>query len=123
MDIRIEHDGNGWAASRDEYGDFVLTEEDSADEIRQRIAFNLLVWLGECVYQRSVGVPYLESVFGSEPSPGALAILLNALRSTEGVSAIVGDPEFDLGADRVLQINATVLTTNADTLEVGLEVQ
>jgi len=120
MDFKIANAGTGWDLVIED-GDLVMLEEDSEEDIAQRVTYALMVWLGESVYDREAGVPYLDAVFGDHPLPGVTALLSQRILETEGVVDFDEPPTFDL-EDRVLSIRFVIVTVNGLLREFGLEV-
>lgn len=120
-DLLIENTGDGWdLVIRD--GDVVLTHQESRGrEVAQRVVYRLMTWLGESPYDRRVGVPYLETVFGFEPVPAVVAILTQIVLETEGVDELLEEPTFLLEADRELRITLTI-RVGAEDVPVALEI-
>lgn len=56
--------------------------------IRQRLAINLKLFLGEWFADSNLGVPYFESVYGKVGSSAADAVFEMAILGTEGVLSI-----------------------------------
>jgi hypothetical protein len=78
-------------------GDVVLVHEVSrAAEVAQRVVYALMTWRGESVYDRGVGLPYLDGIFGFEPLPGIAALLSQTILDVEGVTEIIGPPDYIL---------------------------
>jgi hypothetical protein len=78
-------------------GDVVLVHEVSrAAEVAQRVVYALMTWRGESVYDRGVGLPYLDGIFGFEPLPGIAALLSQTILDVEGVTEIIGQPDYIL---------------------------
>ena len=69
-DLQIDATTGVWDLTLDD-GDAVLVHEISrAAEVAQRVVYALMTWRGESVYDRGVGLPYLDGIFGFEPLPG-----------------------------------------------------
>lgn len=129
-DIRITNDGGGWDLALVD-GDLELVPETATDDgeaVAQRLVFAWSTWLGESVYDRGAGVPYLDTVFGVAPMPGIAALLLQIGLDVEGVADIDGEPAFDLDSGRTLAIRAadggplTVVTANGARSDLTLEI-
>jgi hypothetical protein len=96
-----------------EDGDLVLHDE-STDEgyalaVVDRCIYTLMTWLGECVYQRSAGLPH-EQVLGSLGQIAGIAgLYVAALQDVEGADEI---EDFTMteptGADPTLTLDVKV---------------
>lgn len=112
MDFAIDNDGTGWRLSIVD-GDLVRLEEDSPEDVAQRVIYALMTWRGESPYDQLAGVPYLTGVFGYEPVPGIVALLRDVVARVEGVDEIVGDPVFELARTRELNISISIRVGDA----------
>lgn len=116
MDVAIANDGTGWDVVLVD-GDVVMHTEDSPEDIAQRVVYRLMTWSGESPYDKAAGVPYLDGVFGFEPVPGVVALLVDVMAKTEGVDEVI-DPLFTLDND-TLTITAT-LRIGVDEIPLNL---
>lgn len=127
-DILLEKVGAGWDLALDANGDLQLTHNvGRATEIGQRVLYTLATWYGECPYDVTAGIPYLELIFGTPaappggPIPGAVAYITQLAVETEGVDALADTPTFTLDSNRTLTVSLA-FTAGADTIVVGFEV-
>jgi hypothetical protein len=111
-DFAIESIGDGQYDLVLTSNDFVIvgaTEDTWQDELSQRIAFAVGTWLGESAFDRSVGFPWLQGVFGKQPIDGIAALVYETISGVDGVEGIVGQPIITLDtATRVLSIAVDV---------------
>lgn len=110
-DLQIRNDGDGFDLVVED-GDLVMLTEIAAD-VGQRVTYHLMTWLGESPYDRRAGIPYQDVIFGFEPVPGAVALLVSEIQSIEGVAEVIGDPVSEL-EDRTLSISLTLRAEDAD---------
>ena len=95
-DLQIDATTGVWDLALDD-GDAVLVDDVSrAAEVAQRVVYALMTWRGESVYDRGVGLPYLDGIFGFEPLPGIAGLLSQTILDVEGVTEIVGQPDYIL---------------------------
>lgn len=95
-DLQIDATTGVWDLALDD-GDAVLVHEVSrAAEVAQRVVYALMTWRGESRYDRGVGLPYLDGIFGFEPLPGIAGLLSQTILDVEGVTEIVGQPDYIL---------------------------
>lgn len=95
-DLQIDATAGVWDLALDD-GDAVLVHEVSrAAEVAQRVVYALMTWRGESRYDRGVGLPYLDGIFGFEPLPGIAGLLSQTILDVEGVTEIVGQPDYIL---------------------------
>lgn len=95
-DLQIDATTGIWDLALDD-GDAVLVHEVSrAAEVAQRVVYALMTWRGESRYDRGVGLPYLDGIFGFEPLPGIAGLLSQTILDVEGVTEIVGQPDYIL---------------------------
>lgn len=112
VDALIEPIGGGdWDLVIGDDGDLALVG-DSADTytaaVLQRVAFVLLTWLGESPFDRSLGFPWEESVFGKQPLDGIAALIQSRVLGVEGVTG-VDPPTLDLdNTTRTLTVSVIV---------------
>lgn len=99
-DFQIEPVGAGaydLVLSETEHGlDAVLIGDDAATHptaTLQRITYACLVWLGESRFDRSVGFPWEQAVFGRNPIEGIPVLLQEQIQSVEGVEGIANTPD------------------------------
>lgn len=114
-DFQIETIGNGDHDLVITDNDFVLvgeTEDTWQTEVVQRVRFALGTWYAESAFDRSVGFPYLEGVFGRQPLEGIQAIVTQEILDVDGVDGIEDGPTLDLDRTaRVLTISVTIKGT------------
>ena len=120
-DILTEDVGGTWDWTiRD--GDIVMTgDEGRTQEVGQRVVYRLMTWIGESVYDRNVGVPYIEGVFGFEPIAGVVGILTQVAIDTPGVDGVEGQPSYILSDVGVLALTMRLIVGDAIE-EITLEV-
>lgn len=95
-DLQIDATTGVWDLALDD-GDAVLVHEVSrAAEVAQRVVYALMTWRGESRYDRGVGLPYLDGIFGFEPLPGIAGLLSQTILDVEGVTEIIGNPDYIL---------------------------
>ena len=99
-DFQIEpYDGGRYdlTLSETEHGlDVVLigdTEATHPAATRQRATYATGVWLGESRFDRSIGFPWEQAVFGRQPLSGVPLLLAEHLQRVEGVEGLIGTPE------------------------------
>ena len=88
------------------------------EDVRQRVVERLRFWLGEWFLAVNDGVPYYEEIFQRPVSSGVVSrILVEHIRTVEGVTG-VSDAQATIDpATRRLQFSATV-ATNFGSVEV-----
>jgi hypothetical protein len=95
-DLQIDATTGVWDLTLED-GDAVLVHEVSrAAEVAQRVVYALMTWRGESRYDRGVGLPYLDGIFGFEPLPGIAGLLNQTILDVEGVTEIIGPPDYIL---------------------------
>lgn len=115
-DFLIRNDGSGFDLVIED-GDVVFTADESRlTEVSQRVIYRLSTWRGETAYDTAAGVPYLDMVFGQQPTPGVAAILTQIILETEGVDGLVEAPSFLLSDARVLSFTAVIEVGEDSTL-------
>jgi hypothetical protein len=127
VDLAISKQGDQWDLVFAD-GDLVLTrplgQQPTAQQILadvgQRVTYRLMTWLAESGFDRSVGLPYLDGIFGDEPVGAVTFLLVQEARTTPGVQEVVGTPEFTLD-DRTLRLSM-VLKIRNELLPLDLEV-
>jgi hypothetical protein len=115
-DLQIEPYGGGaWdlVLSETEHGlDAVLVGDTAATHqaaVLQRLTYALLVWLGESIFDRSVGFPWEQGVFGRAPIEGIPAYLQEHAEAVDGVEGLIDAPSMFYDADaRRLRIELEV---------------
>ena len=100
----------------------VLTEDNSDQEIEQRIRADLRLFLGEWFLDITVGVPWIQSILVKGVDPFiAEALIKEAINNVFGVVGLVRfDPILFDTATRNLTVNFEVLTVNNTRLPIGL---
>lgn len=68
------------------------TEDTWPEEVAQRLVYRLGAWLGECSFDRSVGFPWLDGVFGRAPLDGIAALVHETIVNTPGVEGLDDEP-------------------------------
>lgn len=122
-DIQLVNEGQGWDLALVD-GDLVLFDEtdDDVAVVAQRVTYTLMTWLGESVYDRRAGIPYLGTIFGGDPVPGVVGLLTQAILATEGVDSFIDEPVFALDDHRVLTVIISILTSYGAELRLDLAV-
>lgn len=98
-DFLIEPVGGGSydavLAETDQGLDLVLVGEDATTHpqaVLQRVTYALLTWLGESRFDRSVGFPYEQAVFGVQPVDGIPVLFQQRALAVEGVEGLANYP-------------------------------
>lgn len=100
-DLQIDASTGVWDLVLED-GDLVLVHDVShAAEVAQRVVYRLMTWLAESPYDRGAGLPYLDGIFGFEPLPGVAGLLTQTILETEGVTEIIGAPDYILDGGRL----------------------
>jgi len=101
-DFRIEPVGGGSydlvLTTTDGVDDFDLigdTSETHQAAVAQRITYKVGTWLGESPFDRSVGFPWEQTVFGRQPIESIVVFLYDQISSVEGVDSITEPPAID----------------------------
>jgi hypothetical protein len=86
--------------------DFVLVGDTAATHpaaTLQRLTYAIGVWLGELVFDRSKGFPWVQAVFGG-PIDGVSALLQERISRVEGVEGVPVAPDilYDAAARRIV---------------------
>jgi len=66
----------------------------------QRLTYALLVWLGESRFDRGVGFPWEQGVFGRAPLEGIPIYLQEHAERVEGVQGLIEPPRMFYDADQ-----------------------
>ena len=121
-DWAIERGADSWDLLI-ENGDIVWTGSVSLfAEVSQRVTYRVMTWLGESVYDRNAGVPYLELVFGETVTAAVVSLLTAIIRETDGVDEIIETPTFLLDpTTRVLSVSC-VIKVGTEEGPVSIEV-
>lgn len=120
-DFKIANGADGWDLVLDG-GDLVLTESlGEMEVVRQRVVYALSTWLGESVYETTAGLPYEQGIFGFEPVPGVVGLIVSRVLQVDGVDGLVGAPSFTLTEARVLTLSMTILVGDTEG-EINLEI-
>lgn len=110
-DLRIVPVGGGShdleLVTTDGVDDFVLVGDDEAthpDAVAQEITYIVGMWLGESAFDRALGFPWEQAVFGKQPAEAIVVFLYDQIIAAEGVSAFVEPPviEIDNAARRAI---------------------
>lgn len=102
-DFLIEPIGNGDNDLVITDDDFVLvghTAETHGQAVLQDITYEVGTWFGESAFDRSVGFPWRESVFGTEPIDGVGALVQDRISRLEGVDGFEEPPVLTLDETR-----------------------
>jgi len=99
----------------------VLTENNSDEEIRQRLLQNLRFFLSEWVLDKTVGLPYFQAVFVKGTPPEIVeAAFKDAIIGTDGVDFLSRFDPLDLNsATRSLTVSFDVQTINGNNLTIN----
>ena len=108
-DIAIENNG------------FVLTENNSDEEIRQRIIQRLKFFLDEWFLDRTEGLPYFQAIFVKGTSPDIIeAAFKERIIGTDGVVILNKfDPIEYTASTREIQLVFDVTTINGNNLIIN----
>jgi hypothetical protein len=100
-------------------GDLALVEGVAA--IQQDVEMTLRTWLGESVYNRLAGMPYLQAIFADGATPEAVRFVVEQrLLSIEGVTDVL---ELSVAHDRTAReatITGRIRVTTGDILTVAV---
>lgn len=114
-------DGDGFDLVVSDEGDLTLTHTMGREaEVGQRVIFRLMTHRGECPYDVTAGLPYVNGIFGAAPVSAIGALLSVEIEETEGVDEIIGVPEYLLD-DRTLDVIVTLRIADTD-LDLALEI-
>lgn len=99
----------------------VLTENNSQDEIRQRLLQNLRFFYGEWFLDQTEGLPYFQSVFVKGTPPDIVeAAFKDAIIGTDGVESLERFEPLDLNsATRELKVDFDVRTINGNNININ----
>ena len=102
---------------------FSLTQNESDEEIRQRLIQNLQTFLGEWFLDTSIGVPYLQLIFRKAvPTILIESAFKDMITATRGVIALLRFDPLDLDSEnRTLRVNFSVRTLNS-AIDLALEI-
>jgi hypothetical protein len=101
-------------------GDFVRAV--GADAVRQDIEMTLRTFLGENVYDKNVGVPYIEVIFQRGVSLTAVRFILEqAILARRGVGQVLALDVSLNATTRVASVSGRVLLDTNEVLEIGAE--
>lgn len=126
IDFKIEPVGAGYWDLVITNGDLVLVGETEGTWpalVTQNVAFKTMVWLGESEFDRSIGFPWIQSVFGLQPIDGIGALIYDAVISAEGIEGLQDAPSLSLESETgVLSIDLTAkgLDFEVPVIEVQL---
>ena len=82
------------------------------EAVAQSVTMAWRTWLGECVYDRAAGVPYLQVIFQSGVSQDAVRFILQQIaRRRRGVTGILLDLDLNR-TTRELRTTGTLRTTD-----------
>jgi len=104
-----------------ENNSFVLTENNSDEEIRQRMIQSLKFFLGEWFLDRIEGVPYFQTVFVKGTSPDIIeAIFKEKIIDVNGVSILNNfEPIEYTASTREMKLVFDVTTINGNNLIIN----
>lgn len=87
------------------------------ESIRQHVWLRLQIFLGECVYDVNLGVPWIQEVAAAGTDPARIAtIFRETILGTPGITAITKGPTLDVSDLRAMTLSFTA-TTDAGLLE------
>ena len=100
----------------------VLTEDNSDEEIEQRLKSRLKLFLGEWFLNTQVGLPYLQLIFIKGVDPVLIeTVFKDEILETRGIARLLRfDPIEYNPSSRLMTINFLVLTDNGQELEVRI---
>ena len=100
---------------------FVLTSNNSDEEIRQRLLQRLRFFYGEWFLETTKGIPYFQAVFVKGTPPDIIeGIFKETIIATEGVVSLTRFEPLDFNtATRELTVDFDVQTINSDTLTIN----
>lgn len=100
---------------------FVLTENDSDEEIRQRLLQNLRFFLAEWFLDKTLGLPFFQAIFVKGTPPDIVeASFKDVIIGTEGVDTLNKFDPLDLNsATRDLSVSFDVTTINGNNLTIN----
>jgi hypothetical protein len=99
---------------------FSLTENNSDEEIRQRLLQALRLFFNEWFLDKTIGIPYFEAVFvKGTPAYIIEAIFKDTILSVQGVMILsrFERVDFDAGT-RIAKLSFDVITVNGDTITI-----
>lgn len=125
-DLKIAYHSGGSYDIAIEENDFTLVGDDQgsyADEVRQRVIYSVGVWQGESAFDRTVGFPWEQGVFGRTPIEGITSLLYEYVAGVDGVESVDETPTLVLDrATRKLTANVSA-TISGYSESVQLVVQ
>ena len=100
---------------------FTLTDNDSDEEIVQRLKQNLKTFLNEWFLDKTLGLPYLQIIFvKGTPVSVIEASFKGVIIATSGISTIERFEDLDLdAATRGLTVDFDVTTINGNTITIN----
>ena len=108
-DLVLEDTGKG--------DDLVLigdTEDTWPELVVQRVNYAVGTWLGETAFDRGLGFPWRQGVFGKQPVEGIVFLLYDAIISVPGVEAMPDAPVVEVDAQRRASISIEILGQGFD---------
>jgi len=107
-----------------ENNSFVLTENNSDEEIRQRLIQRLKFFLDEWFLDKTEGLPYFQAIFVKGTSPDIIdAAFKDRIIGTRGVVTLDRfDPIEYSASTRTANVSFDVTTINSETLTIDIEV-
>lgn len=104
-----------------ENNSFVLTENNSDEEIRQRLIQRLKFFLGEWFLDVTEGLPYFQVIFVKGTSPDLIeGAFKDRIIGTPGVTTLNRfDPIDYSAATREAKVNFDVTTINGNNLKIN----
>lgn len=92
-----------------------FADVDGLDEIRQHVWLRLQIFLAECVYDTTIGMPWITELSQPGTTPERMgAIYRETILGTPGITAITKGPIPSLGADRALVLSFTASTDEGE---------
>lgn len=87
------------------------------EAIRQHVWLRLQIFLGECVYDVTLGVPWIQEVVAAGTAPERIAtIFRETILGTPGITSITKGPILSVSSDRRATLSFTA-TTDEGLLE------
>ena len=113
-------DNSTWDLTVGLDGDF-LAHTDEVRQSAQDVATSVRVWNGEYIYDRSRGMPYLESIMGKPFYPALFAhyATIEAVRIPTVASIAVNFESFS-AEDRKLVLDIVIATKTGETANVTI---
>jgi hypothetical protein len=120
-DFKITHLGGGvYDLERGPDGDLVVVEGN--EEVINHLTYRMHCWLGESVYDRSAGLPYIGAVFGGQPMEAIAGLFQVYILQTRGISSMLPISEIELDDEAVLTMAPTVFLEDGEDATIPVEV-